>query len=92
MKKLIMTLLAVGALSFTGYGKGPAQKYIEQELKTDSLFNNAIIVLTPRRKQADIIISGQAPKDKTHFVEITLSGAPPARSGMSYDRRRTLNP
>ncbi len=38
-------------------------------------FNNAIIVLTPRRKQADIIISGQAPKDKTHFVEITLSGA-----------------
>ena len=43
MKKLIMTLLAVGALSFTGYGKGPAQKYIEQELKTDSLFNNAII-------------------------------------------------
>lgn len=43
MKKLILTLLAVGALSLAGYGKGPAQKYIEQELKTDSLFNNAII-------------------------------------------------
>lgn len=37
-------------------------------------FNNAIIVLTQRRNQADIIISGHTPGDKNNFVEITLSG------------------
>ena len=54
--------------------------YVSSELEFNNFenffadFNNAIIVLTPRRNQADIIISGQPPKEKSNFVEITLSG------------------
>lgn len=43
MKKRIPTLLALCALAFAGYGQEPAQEYIERQLKTDSLFNNAIV-------------------------------------------------
>ncbi len=37
-------------------------------------FNEAEIILSPRRNQADIIISGQAPRGETNFIEIELSG------------------
>ena len=55
MKKVILTLLAACTFAFAGYGKGPAQKYIEQQLQTDSLFNNAIIGIMAVNKDGKVI-------------------------------------
>lgn len=55
MKKTILTLLAVCTLAFAGYGQGPAQKYIERQLKTDSLFNNAIIGIMAVNADGEVI-------------------------------------
>ena len=37
-------------------------------------FNEAEIIFSHRRNQADIIISGQPPRSETNFIEIELSG------------------